>query len=145
MTDAIALLVTDHREVEELFAKANSTSGAAKAQVVGKICKDLTVHAQVEEQVVYPAMREAGLDDLVSEAEHEHAKVKELVSRLEGMDGASAEVDLLVAELEGDVAHHVAEEESTSFPQFRGAVGQETLEALGRRVEQAKQEALASQ
>src|ERR1700736_3691129 len=99
MTDAIKVLEADHREVEELFAKAESTSGAAKAQVVAKICIELTVHAQVEEEVVYPAMLDAGLDDLVLEAEEEHANVKELVARLEGMDGSSNDVDPMVAEL----------------------------------------------
>jgi hemerythrin superfamily protein len=84
VADAIKLLETDHREVEELFAKAESTSGAAKAQVVAKICDELTVHADVEERVVYPAMREAGLDDLVTEAEQEHGQVKELLAKLEG-------------------------------------------------------------
>jgi hemerythrin superfamily protein len=144
VSDAIKLLETDHRQVEDLFAKADSTSGAAKAQVVGKICRELTVHAEVEEQIVYPAMREAGLDDIVSEAELEHRKVKDLVARLEGMDATSDEVDSLISELKGDVVHHVQEEERTAFPRFRDAVDPGELEVLGSQLEEAKERAGAS-
>lgn len=139
--DVIKLLETDHREVEELFAKAESTTGAAKQQVVTKIASELTLHADVEEQVVYPAMREAGLNDIVDEAEQEHSKVKELVGRLEAMDATTDEVDSVLAELKADVQHHVEEEESEGFPKFRDAVPQEELQALARRVEEAKQAA----
>src|SRR5438067_1474237 len=77
MPDVIKLLEQDHREVEDLFSKAESTSGAAKQQVVSKLASELTLHAEVEESIVYPAMREAGLNDLVDEAEEEHQKVKD--------------------------------------------------------------------
>jgi iron-sulfur cluster repair protein YtfE (RIC family) len=139
--DVIKLLETDHREVEELFAKAESTSGAAKQQVVTKIASELTLHAEVEEQIVYPAMREAGLNDLVDEAEQEHSKVKELVAQLEAMDGATDEVDSVLADLKADVQHNVEEEESEAFPKFRDAVDQATLQDLAARVEEAKQAA----
>lgn len=139
MPDVIKLLETDHREVEDLFSKAESTEGAARQQVVTKLASELTIHAEVEEQIVYPAMREAGLGDLVEEAEQEHAKVKGLVSQLEAMDGTSDEVDGVLAELKADVEHHVEEEESEGFPRFREAVGQAQLEELGARLEEAKQ------
>jgi iron-sulfur cluster repair protein YtfE (RIC family) len=137
--DVIKLLETDHREVEDLFAKAESTDGAAKQQVVTKIASELTLHAEVEEQIVYPAMREAGLGDIVEEAEQEHSKVKELVSQLETMDAATDNVDAVLAELKADVQHHVEEEESEGFPKFRDAVDQATLQDLATQVQQAKQ------
>jgi iron-sulfur cluster repair protein YtfE (RIC family) len=139
--DVIKLLETDHREVEDLFAKAESTSGAAKQQVVTKLASELTLHAEVEEQIVYPAMRAAGLDDLVAEAEREHGKVKELVAQLESMDATTDEVDAVLAELKADVQHHVEEEESEAFPKFRKAADAAELDALGVRVEEAKQAA----
>jgi iron-sulfur cluster repair protein YtfE (RIC family) len=139
--DVIKLLESDHREVEELFASAESNSGAAKQQVVSKIASELSLHAQVEEQIVYPAMREAGLGDLVDEAEQEHSKVKELVAQLEGMDGTTDEVDGVLAELKADVQHHVEEEESEGFPKFRDAVDQAKLQELADRVQQAKEAA----
>ena len=141
MPDVIKLLEQDHREVEDLFAKAESTSGAAKQQVVTKIASELTIHAQVEEEYVYPAMREAGLDDLVQEAEQEHTKVKELVAQLESLDGTTADVDPVLAELKGDVQHHVEEEESEAFPKFRDKVDQATLQALAEQVRAAKEQA----
>jgi iron-sulfur cluster repair protein YtfE (RIC family) len=139
MPDVIKLLETDHREVEDLFAKAESTDGAAKQQVVTKIASELTVHADVEEQIVYPAMREAGLDDIVEEAEQEHSKVKQLVAQLEAMDATTDEVDSVLAELKANVQHHVEEEESEGFPKFRDAVDQATLQDLATRVQEAKQ------
>jgi iron-sulfur cluster repair protein YtfE (RIC family) len=135
------LLEADHREVEDLFAKAESTNGAAKQQVVTKIASELTLHAEVEEQIVYPAMREAGLNEIVAEAEQEHGKVKQLVAQLEAMDAATDEVDGVLAELKADVQHHVEEEESEGFPKFREAVDQATLQDLAARVEEAKQAA----
>lgn len=139
MPDVINLLEADHREVEDQFAKAESTSGAAKQQVVTKIASELTLHAEIEEQIVYPAMRAAGLDDIVDEAEQEHSKVKGLVAQLEAMDGTTDDVDNVLAELKADVQHHVEEEESEGFPKLRQAVDQAELETLGRRVEEAKQ------
>ncbi len=139
MPDAIKLLETDHREVEELFTKAESTSGAAKQQVVSKLASQLTLHAEVEEQIVYPAMREAGLDDIVEEAEQEHSKVKQLVAQLETMDATTDDVDSVLTELKADVEHHVEEEETEGFPKFRDAVDQATLQDLATKVEQAKQ------
>jgi succinate dehydrogenase flavin-adding protein (antitoxin of CptAB toxin-antitoxin module) len=141
MPDVIKLLETDHREVEDLFAKAESISGAAKQQVVAKIASELTLHAEVEEQIVYPVMREVGLDDIVDEAEQEHGKVKQLVAQLESMDGATDEVDAILAELRADVQHHVEEEESEGFRKFRDAADQAQLQALASRVQAAKQAA----
>jgi iron-sulfur cluster repair protein YtfE (RIC family) len=141
MPDVIKLLEQDHREVEDLFAKALSLSGAAKQQVVTKLASELTLHAEIEESIVYPAMREAGLADLVSEAEQEHQKVKELVARLESMDGSTADVDPVITQLQGDVDHHVHEEEDEAFPKFRDAVDQATLQALADQVREAKESA----
>jgi iron-sulfur cluster repair protein YtfE (RIC family) len=141
MPDVIKLLETDHREVEDLFAKAESTSGAAKQQVVTKIASELTLHAEVEEQIVYPAMREAGLDEIVDEAEQEHSRVKELVAQLEAMDGTGDGADAVLSELKAEVQHHVEEEESEGFPKFRDNVDQAELQALASRVQEAKQAA----
>jgi iron-sulfur cluster repair protein YtfE (RIC family) len=140
MPDVIKLLEADHREVEELFAKAETTSGAAKQQVVSKIASELTTHAEVEEEVVYPAMRAAGLEDIVDEAEKEHDTVKHLIARLETMDATTGEVDDVLAELKADVQHHVEEEESEGFPKFRAAVSAAELDALGDQVEAAKEQ-----
>jgi iron-sulfur cluster repair protein YtfE (RIC family) len=139
MPDVIKLLEQDHREVEELFAKAQSTSGAAKQQVITKIASELTIHSEVEEQIVYPVMRQVGLNDIVDESEHEHQKVKDLVAQLEGMDGETNEVDTVLTDLKSNVQHHVEEEESEAFPRFREAVDQETLQQLADQVREMKE------
>jgi hemerythrin superfamily protein len=141
--DAIEVLEADHREVEELFTRAEGTVGAARAEVVRKICAALTLHTEAEEQVLYPAMREAGLDDLVDEAEEEHATVKDLVAALVGMDEASAAVDSVLGDLKANVEHHVHGEESEAFPRFCEAVDQTTLDELGGQLEQTKKESRA--
>ena len=141
MPDVIKLLEQDHREVEDLFSKAESTSGAARQQVVTKIASELTLHTEVEERFVYPAMRDAGLADLVNEAEQEHAKVKELVAQLETIDATTDDVESLLAELKADVQHHVQEEENEAFPKFRESVDQSELQSLATRVQEAKQQA----
>ena len=139
MPDVIKLLEQDHRQVEDLFGKSESTSGAAKQQVVTKIASELTIHAEVEEQIVYPAMRQAGLGDLVDEAEAEHQKVKDLVAKLETMDGSTDDVDPIIQQLKADVEHHVQEEESESFPKFGAAVDQQTLQQLADQVREMKE------
>jgi len=139
MPDVIKLLETDRREVEDLFAKAETISGAARQQVVAKLVAELTLHTQVEEQIVYPAMRQAGLNDLVDEAEREHDKVKKLVAQLDSMDAATDEVEGVLAQLKADVQHHVEEEESEAFPRFRDSVDQAELQTLATRVTQAKE------
>ncbi len=140
MPDVITLLEEDHREVEDLFAKAETNSGAAKQQVVTKIASELTIHAEVEERFVYPAMREGGLGDLVAEAESEHQQVKDLIAQLESKDGSTDEVDPVLQELKSNVEHHVQEEESEAFPKFRQATDQATLDSLGEDVERAKKD-----
>lgn len=144
MPNVIRLLETDHKEVEELFVKAESTSGAAKQQVVNKLANELTIHAAVEEQIVYPAMRQAGLDNLVDEAETEHQKVKQLVAQLESIDALGSEADPVLAELKADVQHHVEEEESQAFPKFRSVTDKSTLDTLGVRVEEFKKAAASA-
>jgi iron-sulfur cluster repair protein YtfE (RIC family) len=138
MPGAIKLLESDHREVEDLFAKAESTGGAEKQQVVTKLASELTLHAEVEETIVDPAMRQAGLTDIVDESIEEHAHVKDLIAKLEAMDGSSTNVDPTLTALKADVLHHVQEEESDGFPKFREAVGEDELATLGERVEQLK-------
>lgn len=143
--DAIEMLERDHREVEELFAQLSTTSGPERQQTLNKLTKRLDIHADVEEAIVYPAMKKAGLDSQVSEATDEHQKVKDLLLQIEGMDPSSPDVDGLVAQLEADVTHHVEEEEGQVFPKFRDAVGQDYLVTLAEDVKVAENQALRTQ
>lgn len=83
--DAIALLTSDHREVSELFKQFEELGDRAKAEkkkIVDAVCTALTVHARIEEEIFYPAVRASvkDADDLVDEAAVEHASAKDLIT-----------------------------------------------------------------
>jgi hemerythrin superfamily protein len=83
--DAISLLTQDHREVSKLF-EAFEEEDADQAEIAAQVCRMLTVHAMVEEELFYPAAREALADDgddLLDEAEVEHASAKNLIAQIE--------------------------------------------------------------
>src|ERR1700741_4829381 len=85
--DAIKLLTADHREVEALFKKfEGAKNDAEKSDIVAQICEALSAHADIEEEIFYPAARDALTEkgeDLLDEAEVEHASIKSLVAQLE--------------------------------------------------------------
>jgi hemerythrin superfamily protein len=122
--DAIKLLMTDHREVEALFKKFESTKDdtSAKADIVAQICEALSVHAEIEEEIFYPAAREALSEegeDLVDEAEVEHESIKSLVDWLEDAEPGDVHYDAKVKVLMEYVKHHVREEENELFPKVK--------------------------
>ena len=124
---AIALLTEDHVNVKKMFKafeklKEGDGSGDAKAALVEKICRELTVHAEVEEEIFYPAVRAAiDDDDLMDEADVEHAEVKELISQLEGMQPGDDHYDAKVTVLGENVEHHVKEEQDEMFVMAKNA------------------------
>ena len=126
-TDAFALLTADHRTVKGLFKEFEKLSkqddvDEEKAQLVRQICNELTVHAQVEEEIFYPALREAIDDeDLMDEADIEHASAKDLIAQLEGMEPGDDHYDARVTVLGEYVDHHVKEEEGEMFGKARKA------------------------
>ncbi len=119
--DAIALLKADHKEVAEMLEKFE-TARSTKEKLAQQICMALTVHAQIEEEIFYPAAREALGDegkDLLDEAKVEHNSLKELIGQIEG---SSPDDDLFEAHVKvlGEyVKHHVKEEEGELFPKLR--------------------------
>lgn len=127
--DAIALLKADHEQVEELFADCESTSSSKKkAELVAEICTALKVHAQIEEEIFYPAVKEAMKDrDLVPEARVEHASIKDLISQLEAAApqsemGGKADGEMYDAKIKvlcEYVKHHVKEEQNEIFPKAK--------------------------
>ena len=112
-TNALTLLRKDHRMVSELFdefeTKSNRGDQAKMKEIAEKVCAELTVHATIEEEIFYPALREAfpEHEDVLDEAEVEHAAAKELIAKIEaGDDLFEAQVWVL-----GEyIRHHVKEE-----------------------------------
>jgi len=123
--DAIALLKQDHRTVEALFDEFESADEEEQSSIAERVCQLLTIHAQIEEEILYPEAMEALEDEedseLVHEAQVEHASAKDLIAKIEGMapedDGFRATVKVL-----GEyVKHHVKEEEGELFPKLKKA------------------------
>ena len=138
--DAITLLTTDHQEVEQLFGQLESQPpGPSQDEPVREVIRELSGHAAIEEQVLYPAMRSAlpDGDALVEEALQEHQQVKEALAAIERSDSPNAR-DALLRQLMADVRHHVDEEEGELFPKLREAVGPEGLQDLGEKLAAAK-------
>lgn len=123
--NAIDLLKEDHKEVKALFKKyeklAKAEAPAAEREALAKeICTMLTVHAQIEEEIFYPAAREVlPEEDLVDEATVEHASAKDLIAQIEGMSAEEDLYDAKVKVLGEYIDHHVKEEEEEMFPKVR--------------------------
>ena len=142
--DAIALLEQDHDDVEKLFKEyehlaEDDSEGGDRRELSTQICGLLAVHAIIEEEIFYPAAREAGVDAaLLDEAEVEHGSAKELIAHI----GASAVSDKLydarVKVLGEYIRHHVKEEEGELFPACRKA--EMKLDELGARLQERKVE-----
>ncbi|CDG82049.1 hemerythrin domain-containing protein [Janthinobacterium agaricidamnosum] len=120
-SDAIALLTADHQKVRSLFRafddiKDDTEQSDLKAELVEQICFELTVHALVEEEIFYPAVRKAINDNaLMDEAEAEHGNAKNLIKQLEEMEAGDRQLDATVNQLSQAIEHHVQEEEGDMF------------------------------
>ena len=146
-TDATVLLQRDHAEVKKLFKQyeklANADAEGAERQTLAmQICMLLTVHATIEEEIFYPAAREADVDeDLLDEADVEHASAKELIAQIEAMSPDDDHYDAKVTVLGEYIDHHVEEEEGAMFPKCRRA--KMDLAALAQELAERKSELMA--
>ena len=144
--DAIALLKDDHRTVEELFAKFEKASGGERKRTIAEqICLELSVHAQIEEEIFYPACEGKVDEDLLKEAYVEHDGAKLLIAQI--MQGGPGDefYDAKVTVLQEQIEHHVEEEEKRMegmFAQARKA-GLD-MDALGAELA-ARKEALTAE
>ena len=139
--NVITLLEKDHQEVDELFRRVNlSDKPETIDELTKQIVHDLSVHAAVEEQFVYPLLRAKvdGGNAMADEAIDEHQQAKRLLADLEKLDAGSAEHGEAMEALIETIRHHVEEEESDVLPKLRDAVDASTLDKMGDLVEQAK-------
>ncbi len=124
-TDAIALLKNDHRTVEDLFAKFQKASGDDKKwEIAQRICNELKIHAQIEEEIFYPACEGKIEEDLYREAYVEHDGAKVLINDIMASGGKGEFFEAKVTVLCEEIDHHVKEEEKPSegfFAQAREA------------------------
>ena len=140
--DAVALLKEDHRTVEDLFAKFEKASGDGRKQKIAQdICRALTIHAQIEEEIFYPACEGKIEEDLLKEAYVEHDGAKVLIAEIEAGGPDDEYYDAKVTVLQEQIEHHVKEEEQRlegMFAQARKA-GLD-MDALGEQLAARKAE-----
>lgn len=146
--NAIDLLTADHHKVKAIFEEYDEISGdddrdEEKLTLVQQICHELTVHAQIEEELLYPVARSA-LDDeeLVDEAVVEHAGIKDLIEELQAMEPSADLFDAKVKVLKEYVEHHVKEEEDELFPKLKRASDYDD-EEVGAQLADRKEELVA--
>jgi hypothetical protein len=142
--NAVAQLTNDHAEVAELFEEYESlaeSDGAdvEKQELAERICALLTVHSTVEEEIFYPAAREAlDEDSLLDKAEVEHATAKDLIEQIQSMEPDDELYDAKIKVLGEYVSHHVQEEEGELFPKCQGA--EMDLDELGEEISARRDE-----
>lgn len=145
--NAVELLKKDHEVVKQLLTKlSNTTERGVKTRLdlLNKIHAELAVHTDIEEQIFYPAYKNAGGKEeakMDAEAKEEHRTVDSLVlPDLLGTDPATVEFAGRVKVLKELLEHHIEEEEKEMFPQATKLLGKQKLEALGAQMEARKRE-----
>jgi hypothetical protein len=115
------MLKNDHERVQALFQRfERARGGSQKERIAQTICDELKLHAQLEEELFYPAARAAIDDnDLLNEAEVEHASAKDLIAQIESSSPSDPKYDALVTVLGEYIRHHVKEEEGEMFKKVR--------------------------
>ncbi|HEY8546985.1 MAG TPA: hemerythrin domain-containing protein, partial [Acidimicrobiales bacterium] len=144
--DAITLLRDDHKLVRRLFREFGATTDRAvktRERLARRLVKELSVHAAIEEQLLYPRVRQV-LDDGDALADHaleEHQEAKELLERIDGLPGDDPALKELVDRLATAVTEHVKEEEGGLFKQLRAEVGRKQLAEWGEELQAARRKA----
>jgi len=139
--DAIALLMEDHRKVEDLFEQFEKAKGdGRKEKLALEICKELTIHTIIEEEIFYPSIEGKVEEDLLKESFVEHDAAKVLIAEIEAGGPSDEFYDAKMKVLKEEIEHHVEEEEKPKeglFAQTREA--DVDLKALGERLATRKE------
>jgi hypothetical protein len=142
--NAFELLKTDHKKVSDLFKQLEDTTERAvktREQLFATVKQELEIHARIEEQIFYPAIKEADeTREITLEAIEEHNVVKRLLKELEGLSVEDERWTAKLKVLKENVEHHVEEEEGEMFKDAKKVLSAEQIEELGARLEAAKQE-----
>ncbi|MEU2619620.1 hemerythrin domain-containing protein [Streptomyces sp. NPDC007157] len=140
--DALAELMTDHREVEEMFARIQGMPGGGQElrDLVDDVTIELVRHSVAEEEYLYPAVREhiEGGDRIADKEIADHTRVEKLLKELERTDTEDARMSPLLQQLMDEVSAHVQDEEENLFPMLRQACSPEALNDLGDKIRRAK-------
>lgn len=131
-------LKQDHRKVEKLASQVEDASGKERAELAETIFAELEAHTTAEEEVFYPAIREAAGDEIVDESVEEHHVVDLLIGEMRKLDVDSDEWTAKFTVLKENVEHHVEEEEDEMFPDVEDKLGEDRLMELGDEVAACK-------
>ena len=139
MNDPIAILKKDHREAEALLKRLESSKkpSDSRRKTVAKLEAALLLHMEIEEKVIYPAVRDLLGEEPVTEADVEHTLGRDGITKMRQLvdkPGFGAAVEMVKA----GIKHHVKEEETEMFPKFKKKVSREELAELGDKVAAAK-------
>jgi hemerythrin-like domain-containing protein len=133
--DAIRLLETDHRRMENLLKKGDETTARgvkARTELLKTLTRELNAHEHIEETVLYPALRShPEAKDIVLEGYEEHHVADLIVKELHGLARDNEQWGPKFKVLKENIEHHIEEEEDTMFPTARGIFSREELQALG--------------
>jgi hemerythrin-like domain-containing protein len=145
-SDAIVMLKNDHKEILRAFRDFEAAGDAAvktKGKLVDKIIELLTVHTYIENEVMYPRVRELvpDLEEDVLESYEEHHVADVLVMELAAMKPDDERFTAKTTVLIENVRHHIEEEQDEWFPQVREALGRKTLQEIGAEMERARAKA----
>ena len=145
--DALALLLTDHKEIRKLFkefarlsAEHSQSARVAKLEIALHLCESWTLHAALEQEIFYPAARAALIEEhaLINQLDVHYAGMRELISRIQMMDGSEHLYDATLAVLQEYIEQHIAMEEKMLFPKARKA--RMHLHRLARTIAERKDE-----
>lgn len=142
--NAFELLKKDHEKVSGILEKLDATTERGvktREELFTQLKTELDIHAQIEEQILYPVLKEAKeTEDITLEAFEEHAVVKRLLAELEALPKDDETWGAKLTVLKENVEHHVEEEEGEMFKSAREVLSREEIEELGTRLEEAKQQ-----
>ncbi len=143
-TSAMTLLKKDHTEVKKIFERFEEAEGSELKQLADKAIKELKIHAKIEEEFFYPALRKAGVEqDLMEEADEEHHLAKLTIAELELMKGTEDNYKAKCLVLAESVRHHIKEEEGSIFSAAKKT--DVDFDALGSAIEERKQQLMTGE
>ncbi len=140
-TEAISLLLEDHKNVKKLFREYESAGQSRRATLAEEILSELDAHSKIEEEIFYPAVKAKAareLSDVVAEGYEEHAIVDQLVMELKAMNPGGEQYEAKMKVLMENVEHHIQEEEDEMLKDAKKKLDQEERERLGEQMAKRK-------